>query len=154
LKRISLFLQFLLSAYCGSLFMGVMPIGDHLQKTHARENAPPSSGDYVVYSVYQPLNLGNQSEQGGNPKDYYMNVGLEQGVRVGSVLEVRRKISSYDLMSEQLYKDLAVPIAWVKVIHVDSMASIARLEKLLPIDNYPAVTPRAVMVGDLVRMKQ
>jgi hypothetical protein len=68
-----------------------------------------SAADYTVYSVYKALDLGNPGET--PEKDYYVNMGKTQGVHDGSVLEVTRKISTYDLLSEKLYKDVSFPIA-------------------------------------------
>lgn len=106
--------------------------------------------DFVVYSVFQGLNLGNPGEV--SQKDYYVNMGSSNGVRPGTTLEVLRKIATYDLLSEKLYKDMQFPIARLKVIHVENNAAIARLEKLMPAEETPAITLRAVMIGDLVRV--
>ncbi len=77
-------------------------------------------------------------------------MGTAQGLRVGSVLEVQRKTPTYDLSNQKLYKDVSFPIARLKVIHAESNASIARLEKMLPADKTPVISPNAVMVGDFV----
>ncbi len=109
------------------------------------------SQDHVVYSIYKGVDLGNPGET--NQKDFYLTLGSAQGVREGSTIEVHRKISSYDLRTEKLYKDVTFPIATLKVIHTEANASIARLDKMLPSDKTPVITPRAVMVGDYVRPK-
>lgn len=117
------------------------------------QNAPQTSAqeskDFMVYSVYRALDMGNPGET--PQKDYYINIGTKHGVRAGAVLEVLRKIPTYDLVSKKFHNDLTFPIARVKIIHAESGSSIARMEKLLPIETTPSVTPRAVMVGDLVR---
>ncbi len=105
--------------------------------------------EQIVYSVYSGLNLGNVGEL--PRKDYYVNVGTSQGISVGNTLEVIRRMPTYDLVSEKLYRDVAFPIAHLKVIHVEATASIARLEKFFPADKTPTILPRAVMVGDFVR---
>ena len=104
----------------------------------------------IVYSVFKGIDLGNPNEI--LQRDYFINLGTNQGIRVGTVLEVARKAPSYDLTTEKLYKDLIFPFAQVKVIHAEKDASIARLEKLYPMDKTPALTPRAVVVGDLVKV--
>ncbi len=105
--------------------------------------------DYVVYSTYRGVDLGGAGEN--SPRDYYVNMGSENGIRPGSVLEVWRKVPTYDLSSQKLYKDLSFPVARVKVIHVESNAAVARLETFYPPEKSPAVLPRAIMVGDMVR---
>ena len=108
-----------------------------------------SAAEAVVYSVYRGVDLGNPGET--SQKDYYINIGSQQGIEVGSVLEISRKMASYDLMSEKLYKDVVFPIATVKVIHAEPGVAIARLDKMVTADKVPAFAPRAVMVGDIVR---
>ncbi|HUP58550.1 MAG TPA: hypothetical protein VM598_13920, partial [Bdellovibrionota bacterium] len=106
------------------------------------------AADYVVYSVYKELDLGYPGET--PQKDFYVNMGTTQGLRPGTMLKVYRRVSTYDLMSEKLYRDVSFPIARLKVIHAENNAAVARLEKMLPIASTPAFSPRAVMVGDLV----
>lgn len=108
------------------------------------------SADFVVYSVYRPIDLGNPGEV--PQKDFYVNMGSANGLHNGSSLDVIRKVATYDLLSEKLYKDISFPIARLKVIHVEQNAAVARLEQVLPADKTPAVATRAVMVGDIVQI--
>lgn len=105
--------------------------------------------DHVVYSVYQGIDMGNPGEK--PPRDYYVNMGTKSGVTKGTVLKVLRRTASYDLNNRVLYKDVTFPIAEIKVIHAEPEAAIARLVKMEPAEMTPAISPRAVMVGDLVR---
>lgn len=105
--------------------------------------------DPVVYSVFRNLDLGNPGEAA--QKDYYVNIGAAQGLKPGKRLEVSRRISTYDLLSEKLYRDVTFPIATLTVIHAEANAAIARLEKMHPAEKTPASIPRAVMVGDIVQ---
>jgi hypothetical protein len=108
------------------------------------------SPEFFVYSVYQGLSLGNAEEI--PPKDFYMNMGSIHGVREGSILEVWRRTPTYDIQAEKFYRDVTFPIARVKVIHVEKTVSIARLEKFLAPQNTPTFTPKAIMVGDHVKL--
>jgi hypothetical protein len=108
------------------------------------------SADFVVYSVYKAIDLGNPGET--PQKDYYVNMGTANGLHNGATLEVIRKVATYDLLSEKLYKDISFPIARLKVIHVEQSAAVARMEQILPADKTPAVANRAVMVGDVVQI--
>lgn len=107
------------------------------------------SGEAIVYSVFKGVDLGNANED--LQKDYFVNLGTNQGVEIGSTLEVARRNPSYDLTTEKLYKDLVFPFARLKVIHAEKDACIARVEKLYATDKTPVLVPRAVIVGDLVR---
>lgn len=109
-----------------------------------------NAAEHVVYSVYKGLDFGNPDEV--PQKDFYVNIGTSNGVRSGSILKVIRKVPTYDVTSQKLYKDLSFPIATLKVIHVENNAAVARLDKIVDPLESPAVTPRAVMVGDQVQV--
>jgi len=106
--------------------------------------------EFVVYEVHQNLGLGGTAES-APPREYFVNLGLEHGVKVGDILEVSRRASTHDLVNQQFYRDMVYPIARVKVIHADSGASVCRLEKFLPVESTVSVSPKAIMAGDLVR---
>ena len=105
------------------------------------------ASEFRVYSVYRAVALGGSEEP--PQKDYYISMGTSHGLQKGSLLQVTRRVASYDLMAERLYRDITIPVAVIKVIHAEPKAAIARLEKMMPSDA-PVTTPRAVMVGDLV----
>lgn len=107
------------------------------------------SADFQVYGVYRPIDLGVPGE--APAKDFYINMGSQHGLREGTVVEVSRKASTYDITTQKLFKDMVFSIARLKVIHVESNAAIARLDQMAPADKTPAISPRAVMVGDLIK---
>jgi hypothetical protein len=102
-----------------------------------------------VYSIYKELDMGNPGEM--PKKDFFINMGSSNGLHAGSSVEVYRKTSTYDTLSEKLYRDIVFPIARLKVIHVESNAAVARIEKFLPTDKTPILNPPGIMVGDLIR---
>jgi hypothetical protein len=109
-----------------------------------------NSADFVVYSVFKQLDMGNPGEI--PQKDFYVNMGTAHGLSDGARLEVVRRVPTYDLESQKLFKDLTFPIGLLKVIHVESNAAVARLEKMHPADKTPVALPYAVMIGDMVRI--
>lgn len=106
------------------------------------------ASDAIVYSVYKGIDLGAPNEE--IQKDFFVNLGTNQGIKSGTILEVSRKMPSYDLTTEKLYKDLVFPFAKIRVIHAEKDACIARLEKLYPSDKTPIINPKGVIVGDTV----
>lgn len=108
------------------------------------------AADFVVYSIYQSVDLGDPKTP--PQRDFYLNMGAAHGVREGMTIEVSRRVPTYDVISEKLYQDVTFPIARLKIIHVESTAAIARMDKMLPLEKTPAISPRAVMVGDLVKV--
>ncbi|MBC7693617.1 MAG: hypothetical protein H7222_17765 [Methylotenera sp.] len=110
---------------------------------------PAKADDFIVYSIYKGLDLGNADET--PEKDFYVNLGSAQGIKTGSSIEVLRRTATYDLTNQKLYKEISFPIATLKVIHVERNAAVARMVKMYSADTTPVMTPRAVMVGDFVR---
>jgi hypothetical protein len=117
------------------------------QTSFANEGFSPESS---VYSIYQGLNFGAPGEL--TQKDFYVNIGSNQGVTLGSRLKVFRHAPTFDLVAQQVFREVTFPIAIVKVIHVESGVAIARLESFLPSSEAAAISPRAIMVGDLVKL--
>ncbi len=110
--------------------------------------ATAQTAQHMVYNVYTNLNMGNKGEQ--TRKDYYVNVGTQQGIKKGDRLKVYRKVASFNLLSKKLYRDMTLPFAELQVLHAEGDSSVARLVQFFPEDETPAVHPRAVMVGDLI----
>lgn len=108
-----------------------------------------STQEPSIYSIYRAVDLGPPAEP--PQKDYYLTVGKDHGLKNGALLEVLRRLPSYDVKNEKLYQDLTVPFALIKIIHVEKNISIARLEKLLPLEKTASLTPASIMIGDLVR---
>ena len=108
--------------------------------------------DFVVYSVYRQLDMGIPGET--PQKDYYLNMGKVNGLHEGSIVEVSRKVSTYDLISQKLYRDMTFPVGKLKVIHVENNSAVARLEKLLPDGAGPILSPNAVLIGDEIEISR
>jgi hypothetical protein len=107
------------------------------------------ASEFRVYGLYRALNMGADGEN--PPKDYYVNMGTQNGVSQGSVLEVLRRMSTYDVENQQVYQDMSYPIARIKIIHVEKDVAVARLKEMLPRNKTPISDPHTVMVGDSVR---
>jgi len=110
-----------------------------------------TGSEFSVYSIYQGLNLGGPGEV--TQKDFYVNMGSSQGISKGTQLQVYRHTPTFDLVSQQVYRDVTFPIALIKVIHVEPNVAIARLVSFLPPEQSATVSPKAIMVGDLVRLE-
>lgn len=109
------------------------------------------ASDFMVYSVYKSVDLGNPGEV--SQKDFYVNMGTSNGLKTGTKLKVYRMVSTFDVTSQKLYKDMSFPIGTIKVIHAESNAAIARLDDIESPEKTPATT-RAVMVGDKVEISR
>jgi hypothetical protein len=105
--------------------------------------------DFNVYQVYRGIDLGESDH--APPKDIFINVGSNSGIKKGSVLDVYRKISSFDNLTQRLVGDHMIPVGRIKVIHADDKSAIARVDKFVSIDSEPGLLPQAIMIGDVVR---
>ena len=86
-------------------------------------------------------------------KNYYINMGGDQGLRKGVLLDVYRTISrvdSYDVKQRYQYK---IKIGEVKVIHVENQSSIGVLTSLRTDLETPLFEIPTVIIGDRVGVK-
>jgi hypothetical protein len=103
----------------------------------------------VVYQVYRPIDLGYGLEP--PPKDFYVGLGQKDGLKKGSSLDVYRKTASFDALTQKHAGDHMIPVARLKIIHVESGTAIARLEQYVSMAMEPVLSTQSVMVGDWVR---
>lgn len=101
-----------------------------------------------VYQVYRGIDLGTSDQQ--PPKDIFISLGSDQGVKKGAVLDVYRKISSFDNLTQKHMGDHMIPVGKIKVIHTDAKTAIARADRFVSVEQEPALLPQAVMIGDVV----
>ncbi len=106
--------------------------------------------EFSVYEVFRAIDLGENDRP--PPKEFFVNIGAIQGVRKGSVLDVYRKISSFDNLAEKHGGEHMVPVGRIKVIHADERTAIARMDRFVSLEQEPALLPQSVMIGDLVRL--
>lgn len=116
---------------------------------HLAQSPEARADDFNVYQVFRGIDLGENDTP--PPKDIFINMGSHNGLKKGSVLDVYRKISSFDNLTQRLVGDHMIPVGRIKVIHADDKSAIARLDKFVSIDQEPGLLPQAVMIGDVVR---
>jgi hypothetical protein len=102
--------------------------------------------NYVIFSMAQDLPMGVENEV--IRKNYYINMGSNQGVKKDGLLDVFRIISvqnPYDGKQRVNYK---VKIGQLKVLHASDQAAIAVLSKLE--ESTPIFELPQFMIGDHV----
>lgn len=107
------------------------------------------ANEHTVYEVFRPIDLGESDRP--PPRDIFVNMGSNDGLKKGSILDVYRKISSFDNLTEKVAGDHIIPVGRLKVIHSDAKTAIARVEKFVSVEQEPALLPQTVMIGDLVK---
>ena len=108
------------------------------------------AADYSVYEVFRAVDLGESDRP--PPKEIFVNMGSNQGVKKGSVLDVYRKVVSFDNLSERVGGEHMIPVGRIKVIHTDEKTAIARIDRYVSLEQEVSLLPQTVMIGDLVRL--
>jgi len=107
--------------------------------------------DYVIYSISQDLPMGNKGEV--VRKNFYVDMGTNQGLKKGSLLDVYRVVSVLDPYESKKRYNHRVKIGEVKVLHTEDSSAIAVLNKLEQEDETPVFEIGKMMIGDIVTVK-
>lgn len=104
--------------------------------------------DYVIYSISQDIPMGYEKEV--LRKNFYIDMGKNQGVAKGSVLDVYRVVSVLDPYESKKRFNHKIKIGEVKVLHAEESSSIGVLNNLEKIDETPVFEIGKLMIGDVV----
>ncbi len=83
-------------------------------------------------------------------KDFYLNIGLSNGLKKGSVLKVERKVLVRDSTGAQSYGEIRVPVGELQIISAYPKVSVARELKIYGREDLPLLEQIGIMVGDMV----
>src|SRR5690349_6711302 len=101
--------------------------------------------EIAVFDVRRPLSFENGQDL---PKDFYINAGIEVGLKVGMTVSVNRRQTLYDPFQNKSPGDLIIPVGRLKIIHVQDNIAVARLEEIAGRQSLPTLEFDAIMVGD------
>ena len=105
------------------------------------------ASDYLIYSIMQEVPMGD----GTNPrKNYYVNIGKNQGLGNGSTLDVFRTIIRTDPYETKKRYNYKIKIGELQVIHHDDDAAIAISKMLHSGETMPITDVTNFMIGDHV----
>jgi hypothetical protein len=104
--------------------------------------------DYIIYSISQDIPMGYDKEI--IRKNYYIDMGKNQGVAKGSVLDVYRVISVLDPYESKKRFNHKIKIGEVKVLHSEETSSIGVLQKIESEEETPVFEIGKLMIGDVV----
>ena len=107
--------------------------------------------DYVIYSISQDIPMGNKDEV--IRKNFYVDMGTNQGVKLGSVLDVYRVVSVLDPYQSKKRFNHRIKIGEVKVLHAEETSAIGSLKKLEESEETPVFEVGKMMIGDIVTVK-
>lgn len=109
------------------------------------------SRDYIIYSVSQELPMGIDDEQ--LKKNYYVNMGANQGLERGTILDVFRIISRLDPYETKKRYNYKVKVGEIEILHSEEESSIASLKSINNNAKSPLFDIPALMIGDKVDVK-
>lgn len=104
--------------------------------------------DHLIYSVAEDIPMGYDNEV--TKKNYYVNIGTNQGVETGTTLDVYRTISManpYDNLKRVNYD---VKIGELTVLHSESEAAIGALKSFQEGKEAPRFELNGFIIGDKV----
>ena len=107
--------------------------------------------DYVIYSIAQDIPMGNPNEV--IKKNFYVDMGKNQGVKKGSLLDVYRVISVLDPYESKKRYNHRIKIGEVKVLHAEDTSAIGVMNKIEEGDETPVFEIGKMMIGDIVTVK-
>jgi hypothetical protein len=108
------------------------------------------SAEFIIYSIVQDIPMGHENEV--VKKNYYVNIGQNQGVRNGTSLNVVRLISRQDPYESKRRFNYNVNIGKLKVIHAEEKGSVTVLEKFDNGPDSPLYEIDNFMIGDKVEV--
>lgn len=104
--------------------------------------------DFLIFNVTQDLPMGLENEI--IRKNYYVNIGSDQGLKEGTKLNVFRRVSKFNPYENKKRVDYKVKIGELEVLHASSGHSIARTTALLDGQKSPILELKYFMIGDHV----
>jgi hypothetical protein len=102
---------------------------------------------YLIYSVAQDLPMGVDEQV--IKKNFYVNMGSNQGVKKGTLLDVFRIISVLDPYDNRKRINYRVKIGELKVLHANQEAAITISHKTVT-EDLPVLDLDSFIVGDHV----
>lgn len=87
------------------------------------------------------------------PKDYFIDLGQRDGLKVGDVLEVFRYVPVPNRMASGDWHVMKVSVGELIVKQVGESTSVARTERERELNSLPAMEYQSLMLGDQVSVK-
>lgn len=107
--------------------------------------------DYIIFSIVQDVPMGYPDEK--VKKNFYVNIGIDQGVQVGNTLDVFRNLSRIDPYNTNKRHTYKVKIGELEIIHSNKNAAIANIKTYLQGEKVPLFENKSFMIGDNVSIK-
>ena len=109
-------------------------MSDELHIIEVRRNIPLADSDPVYH-------------------DFYLNAGVEAGLKPNQVVTAIRKTHLKDATGIQSFGELLIPVGQLKIIFTQNHVAVAREFKHLSRDELPMLEQTGIMIGDLIETK-
>jgi len=86
-------------------------------------------------------------------KDFYINGGVDAGLKKNLIVTVYRKMAIKDATGTQTSGEIEIPVGQLRVISVQGRLAVAREYKLIPRDDEPMLEQTAMMIGDRLSLE-
>ncbi len=104
--------------------------------------------DHLIFSVTEDLPMGHDNEV--IRRNYYINIGANQGIEKGAILNVYRVISKANPYDNKKRINYKIPIGQLEVIHSEDESAVAYTKKLYIEVKDPIFEINNFMIGDHV----
>jgi hypothetical protein len=102
----------------------------------------------VIVSSSRPLRMSYSEPL--PPKEYYVNLGAQDGLKIGDHLQVRRAVGMSDMFSENAVHLVQAPLADLQVVAMGETGCIARQDTTRTPTSLPSFQFMGPMIGDEV----
>ena len=110
--------------------------------------ASATAADYMIFSISQELAMDDSDKE--LKKNYYLNMGSDQGITKGTILDVFRVVSKVDPYDSNKRYSYKVKVGQLEVIHTENNAAIANQHKVLEGKTVPLFQLRQFLIGDKI----
>ena len=106
--------------------------------------------NYAIYSISQDIPMGFENEI--IKKNFYVNVGLEQGLRQGTILDIFRNVTKVDPFDTQKRYRHLIKIGTLEVVHAETGSAITFFKDTEKKNSSLVLDIQGPMIGDLVNV--
>lgn len=107
--------------------------------------------EHQIFTVAEDLPMGFENEI--LRRNYYVDIGSDQGVAKGTTLDVFRTISKSNPYHDQKRVNYRVKIGELEVLHAEDASSIGILKTFEGGKKAPIFEISGFMIGDMVTVK-
>ena len=115
-----------------------------------RADSTSPSSRHIVFSIAQEVTLSDSDRP---LKNFYVNIGRNQGIREGVVLDVFRVLSRLDPHKAERHYNFRAKVGELKIIHAESDSAIASLHPHQRQREELYFEVDGIMIGDYVAVQ-